>query len=231
MLIETKLFNVKSFWINQWTYKLYFLPRYFHSNTINLKSRLTNLERSKYNLDDFLKQVLIGNILGDIHMRRFSNTSNTRLIFRQGSKNSDYLLHLYELFKKYTLKGPSITTIVNKETEKSRNNLSFATLALPCFNDFYNLFYFEGQKRVPNNISKYLTEVSLAYWIMDDRGFTGNGLKLYTNAFKIEDINLLKKTLKINFGLIATINKTSINNQYTLYISKNQLSLVVDQVT
>ena len=66
---------------------------------------------------------------------------------------------------------------------------------------------------------------------MDDGGFTGNGLKLYTNAFKIEDINLLKKTLKINFGLIATINKTSINNQYTLYISKNQLSLVVDQVT
>ena len=66
---------------------------------------------------------------------------------------------------------------------------------------------------------------------MDDGGFTGNGLKLYTNAFKIEDINLLKKALKINFGLIATINKTSINNQYTLYISKYQLSLVVDQVT
>ena len=61
---------------------------------------------------------------------------------------------------------------------------------------------------------------------MDDGGFTGNGLKLYTNAFKIEDINLLKKTLKINFGLIATINKTSINNQYTLYLSKNQLPLL-----
>jgi len=65
---------------------------------------------------------------------------------------------------------------------------------------------------------------------MDDGGFTGNGLKLYTNAFKIEDLNLLVKALKINFGLIATINKTSINNQYTLYLSKNQLPLVIDLV-
>ena len=68
MLIETKLFNVKSFWINQSTYKLYFLPRYFHSNTINLKSRLTNLERSKFTLSDYLKAVLVGNILGDVYI-------------------------------------------------------------------------------------------------------------------------------------------------------------------
>ena len=66
---------------------------------------------------------------------------------------------------------------------------------------------------------------------MDDGGFTGSGLKLYTNAFKIEDLNLLIEALKINFGLIATINKTFINNQFTLYISKNQLPLVIDLVT
>ena len=29
----------------------------------------------------------------------------------------------------------------------------------------------------------FLTAVSLAYWIMDGGGFTGYGLKLYTNAF------------------------------------------------
>jgi hypothetical protein len=49
---------------------------------------------------------------------------------------------------------------------------------------------------------------------MDDGGFTGNGLKLYTNAFKIEDLNLLIEALDKNFGLKATINKTSIKNQH-----------------
>lgn len=157
------------------------------SNYFTAKKRLTKVERSIYQLDDILKEVLIGNILGDIYMRRFSVSSNSRLIFRQGSVNSDYLYHLYDLFKDFTLKGPSKTIILDKETQKSRYNLSFATLALPCFNEYYELFYFDGNKIVPSNISNYLTRVSLAYWIMDDGGYTGSGLKLYTNAFKLED--------------------------------------------
>ena len=210
MLIETKLFNVKSFWINQSTYKLYFLPRYFHSNTINLKSRLTNLERSKYNLDEFLKQVLIGNILGDVYMRKYSEKANARVIFRQGSVNTDYLMHLYDLFKDFVSVALSKTTIKNQISGKSRYNLSFATLALPCFNEPYNLFYVKGKKTIPENISNYLTKISLAYWIMDDGGFTGSGLKLYTNAYTLAELNLLIEALDKNFDIKATINKTSI---------------------
>lgn len=59
---------------------------------------------------------------------------------------ADYLFHLYELFKDYVLTPPSVTTIIDKKTQKSRYNLSFSTLALPCFNEFYSLFYFEGKK-------------------------------------------------------------------------------------
>jgi hypothetical protein len=65
---------------------------------------------------------------------------------------------------------------------------------------------------------------------MDDGGFPGSGIKLYTNAFKIEDLYLLIDALDSNFGLKATINKTSIDKQNTLYISKNQLPLVINLV-
>ena len=64
---------------------------------------------------------------------------------------------------------------------------------------------------------------------MDDGGFTGHGLKLYTNAFNVEELQLLIKALDkrpSGVGLKATINKTSIKNQYTLYLSKNQLPLL-----
>jgi hypothetical protein len=98
------------------------------------KKRLTKLERSRFYLEDHLKEILIGNIMGDLYMRRFSKKSNTRIIFRQGSNNSEYLFHLFDLFEKFTLKRPSVTTIVNKENNKTRSNISFATLALPCFN-------------------------------------------------------------------------------------------------
>lgn len=85
----------------------------------------------------------------------------------------------------------------------------------------------KGGKRAPLNISKYLTRVSLAYWITDDGCFTSSGLKLYTNAFPIGDLNLLIDAWNPNFSLKATVNKTSMDRQHTLYISKSQLPLVI----
>jgi len=42
--------------------------RIFHSTSPNLKKRISNEERAKFQLDPFLKQVLVGNILGDIYL-------------------------------------------------------------------------------------------------------------------------------------------------------------------
>lgn len=66
---------------------------------------------------------------------------------------------------------------------------------------------------------------------MDDGSFTGNGLKLHTNAFTLEELNLLIEALNKNFSIKATINISNREKaQYTLYISKNQLQLVRDLV-
>ena len=163
-------------------------------------------------------------------MRRSSIKANTRIIFRQGSINAEYLLHLYSLFQIFVATPPSVTSITDSVTGKTRYNLSFATLAFPCFNPLYEIFYINGKKVVPANIAELLTAVSLAYWIMDDGGFTGNGLKLYTNAFSQEELNLLVKALETNFSIKASIHKSSIENQSTIYISKKQLPLVIDLV-
>jgi hypothetical protein len=62
---------------------------------------------------------------------------------------------------------------------------------------------------------------------MDDGSFTGSGLKLHTNAFTKEELNLLIEALNKNFSIKATINISKREKaQYTLYISKNQLQLV-----
>ena len=76
-------------------------------------------------------------------------TANVRAVFRQGSTNAEYLLHLYSLFQQFVQTPPSITTIEDTKTGKTRQNISFTTLALPCFNEFYGLFYANGIKIVP----------------------------------------------------------------------------------
>lgn len=105
----------------------------------------------------------MGVILGDVYMRRFSINSNTRIVFRQGSKNVEYLNHLYLLFENYVLTPPAKYTILDKNTNVARYNYSFSTMSLPCFNEFYELFYLDGKKIVPKNISNILTPISLAY--------------------------------------------------------------------
>ena len=188
---------------------------------------MNKAERQNYELDDYLRQVLVGNILGDVHMRRFSENSNVRVVFRQGSINASYLLHLYELFQKFVTNPPSVSTILDSKTGGSRYNLSFSTLALPCFNELYESFYENKIKRIPNNIADLLTSVSLAYWIMDDESFTGSGLKISTNSFSSKDLDLLINALEINFSIKASRNvQYRDRSQYTLYITKAQLPLV-----
>ena len=166
------------------------VARPFHSSFSIYGKRLTNADRNNFILDSYLKQVLVGTILGDVYMRRFSKKANVRIIFRQGSIHASYLILLYSLFQEFVLSPPSVSTITDKITGKIRYNLSLATLALPCFNELYLSFYLDGKKIIPNNIADLLTSVSLAYWIMVDGSFTGSGLRLATNAFSLEDFNL-----------------------------------------
>lgn len=66
---------------------------------------------------------------------------------------------------------------------------------------------------------------------MDDGSFTGSGLKLYTNAFSLNELNLLIEALDKNFSIKSSINVSNREkSQYTIYISKSQMSLVTDLV-
>lgn len=165
-------------------------------------------------------------------MRRFSDKANARIVFRQGTKNASYLLHLYAIFQEFVLTPPKWTKLDDKQTGKLRYSLSFTTLALPCFNELYELFYTStGKKIIPKNIADFITPVSLAYWIMDDGSFSGSGLKLHTNAFSIEELKLLVEVMGNKFGLIVTIhiaNREKLQN--ILYISKKQMPLVIELV-
>jgi len=62
---------------------------------------------------------------------------------------------------------------------------------------------------------------------MDDGTYTGAGIKLYTNVYTLEEINLLISALKRNFDICATIHNDYIGKKrYFIYISKSQIPLI-----
>ena len=106
--------------------------------------------------------------------------------------------------------------------EDSRSNkqyeaLQFATMALPCFNMFRDIFYSNGKKVVPSNIDELLTDIGLAHWIMDDGVKRNKGLVLCTDSFSISDVVRLSNVLRIKYGLNTIITGFT-NNKPRIYI-------------
>jgi hypothetical protein len=112
---------------------------------------------------------MIGLLLGDGHIQKRSLNDNSRLLYGQSSLREhhlNYFNHVLSLFKPYISKDYIIKKkyFKNKKTEKEYSSVYFATLSLPCFNLYKNLFYNnENLKIVPSNIDKLLTSRGLAY--------------------------------------------------------------------
>ena len=77
----------------------------------------------------------------------------------------NYFNHVLELFKPYLSTNFKLKTksFVDNRTNNSYSSVNFATLSLPCFNYYRNIFYnSDNLKIVPSNIQNLLTPRGLA---------------------------------------------------------------------
>lgn len=114
----------------------------------------------------FLHEVIMGLMLGDLHVEKPSLKHNARLQFKQSTINTPYITHLYELLIGFCGSPPIWLSYFDKRANKLKvyTSLKLQTLSLPCFNKYRELFYNEfGIKFIPVNISDHFTAVSLAY--------------------------------------------------------------------
>ena len=83
---------------------------------------------------------------------------------------------------------------------KPRVQIKFATLSLPCFNYYYELFYQNKKKIITKEIEGLLKYESLSYWIMDDGSYTSSGgIRLSTEGYKEPELRLLVEAMRRRF--------------------------------
>ena len=87
----------------------------------------------------------------------------------------------------------------------------------------FRSFYKNGKKIIPSDLEKYMNSISLSVWIMDDGGWTGEGVRISANSFTFEDLKRLQNILKKKFDLDCTIQKISLKDRYSIYIKKNSI--------
>ena len=195
--------------------------------------RLSKSDRKKITIESPLNEIMIGLLLGDGHIQKRSINGNSRFIYGQSSlrlHHLNYFNHVFELFKPYLSKDfyPKKRSFTDKRSNKIYSSVQFATLSLPCFNYYKDLFYNSNYlKIVPSNIQNLLSPRGLAYWIMDDGSLQNKGLHLNTYGFTPQDIFLLKTTLENMFGentLKCTIHKHQKGER--IYIWEESMELV-----
>ena len=172
------------------------------SNSISNK-RLTKVERSIFKIGVPLNEIIIGLLLGDGHIQsRQLKGNSSRFMYGQSSlreNHLNYFYHIFDLFKPFISKEYIIKSrsFLDKRKNKTYSSVLFATLTLPCFTFYRELFYnSQGKKIVPLNINQLLTPRGLAYWIMDDGSIQNKGLHLNVYGFSLEEVINLKNTLE-----------------------------------
>ena len=178
--------------------------RQFHTKGIRSKHRI-----GPHNID--IISVLVGCLLGDVHAYK-SETGGTIFRFKQSILHKDYLFFLYEFLshRGYSSNnGPKQyqTILVNANGRKNTYyGYEFNTFTFKSLDWLYDFFYVNKIKIITPELAHYTKPLVLAFIIMDDGSWvaTSKSIRIATNCFTAEEVDLLRNILESKFGIQTT---------------------------
>jgi len=173
------------------------------------------------------KSILIGSLLGDGHLRRNSNNSNTTFSIKRSLADKDYLKYQYDYFKDFCSNPIREKSTIDKRTNKTYHSCSFETLSYSDFNYFHNLWY-QGKKIIPK---LELDSLSIAIWFFDDGTLSYNKRfkgSFATNSFSKDEVYYLKTLLDDRYNV--KFNLANKNNQYIIQGFDHQFQPLLEDI-
>jgi hypothetical protein len=156
------------------------------------------------------EQILIGGMLGDMHMSINGYAKNASGMFAQTTgKQEDYCWWKYEHLKRFC-RVPFNTSQKDKRTKRTYYKTVCVLYTNSVFNPYYYAFYKNKKKLVPKELLYKLEGLGLATWFMDDGGKSKNTYMLSTNSFSSEDLILIKDFFKNKFDIKCNIHASGI---------------------
>lgn len=182
-------------------------------------STAINRLRSTLKLTSSQREVLVGSVLGDGYLYPTVSGKYAYLRLAHSERQKGYLLWKYRWFRDWVLMQPKYQ-LQNKSNQSKGGYWWFKTVAHPELLAMRQIFYRNREKIVPPVIGEILkSDLSLAIWYLDDGTLAGRSLHLNTQSFSHQDNQLLRATLRRNFGIDSSINKSGgIGKGYILYI-------------
>lgn len=146
------------------------------------------------------ESILIGSLLGDGTMRK---KTNAYLEINHAYSQKTLVDWIYNQFKELVITPPKW-----RRGNGKREAYRFFTRSLPELTSYYDKFFINGKKIIPNNLK--LNALSLAIWFMDDGSKSRSAIYLNSQQFSVDEQKKLIFILKNQFGLNSTLNKDKI---------------------
>lgn len=159
-------------------------------------------------------EILTGSLLGDGSLPTIKNC-NCFFSKPQKADRKEYISWCYDELTPYSrriyeashlgikrLNGKIVTDL-----SKSRTSCTLYCSMHPVFTALRKQWYPEGKKIVPKDIA--LTPLTLAVWFADDGSCSSRDkrrVRISTNGFSIEDVEVLIAKLSSTFGIMANYN-------------------------
>lgn len=173
-------------------------------------------------LSEEAKEVIIGSVLGDAHIRHLPGRAEAFMEVNHSIKAKDYVDWKWSVLKEIVRKKP-------KEREQKKHPrvaYRFVTRQHPFLTWVKENFYEGKRKKIPKGFS--LTPRILAVWFMDDGSVTQKGdVYLNTQAFDLESQRRLLHALR-ELGIRARLNKDK--KYYRIRIYKKSVPRLVEIV-
>lgn len=177
----------------------------------NTVGSLTQLEKS----------VIVGSLFGDGYLRIVPGRLNALLEINHTIHQKEYVDWKYQMLKSICKSAP-----VARRGNGRRIAYRFNTKQHPGLTALHKLFYVNGKKHIPDNIT--INPLGLAVWYMDDGSkCSEDNFYLNTQQFDLAGQNNCMKILS-RFGIESSINRDKI--YYRVRVKKSSVRKLVEVI-
>lgn len=114
------------------------------------------------------KEIVYGVVWGDGYLQP-TGVKNARLRIEHSLKQKEYAEWIYKELKNLFAHAPHSLQRVHPFTKRTYEYVRLQSHSSPWFGKLRKIFYENGKKRIPNEISRFLSSpLTLAVWYMDD---------------------------------------------------------------
>lgn len=189
------------------------------SSTVKYKP-YTSTIREMVQIPTSLNSIIVGILLSDgWAYKPRQNINNSYLSFKQSLNKFEYVWFIFLNLSHYCAGYPRITS--TKVKDKNFNGIVVTTRVYPCFTKWYNKFYINNKKIIPDDFYDILNYEVLAHWIMGHGTKSGKALVLPTQSFTVKEVVFIISVLIYKFNLNCSLHLQ--RNQPTIFISTRSM--------